>query len=149
MREDLMTTNSAKYPLAMVDKLIDIFNIPMLIGYDIGCGFTSTCLASEKVSGKFQKSGMRFSVGSFHGHAHARKCQLDWHPLYIEGTGLEDLETCERLFSGSNMLARCTRQASVYNRKELIGRFMKVWNSDKYLELSSSFKYNHVHTVLT
>jgi hypothetical protein len=97
---------------------------------------STTTASSPKLAEKFKDSGSRLCVGSFHGHAHAQKCQIDWHPLYVTGSGLEDFETCEHLFSGSNALARCTRLATVYNRKELISRFMSFWNHDKYTELS-------------
>jgi hypothetical protein len=131
------TSSSAKYPLSLVNRLINVFKgRKLLIGYDIGCGFSSTVASSLKLASKFKESGSRFCVGSFHGHAHARKCQIDWHPLYVPGTGLEDFETCERLFSSSNALARCTRLATLYNRRELISRFMSFWNRDKYAELS-------------
>ncbi|KAF8503855.1 hypothetical protein BU17DRAFT_19906, partial [Hysterangium stoloniferum] len=50
-----------------------------------------------------------------YGHAYCRLCQIDWHPSYIQGSGLEDFETCERVFSRSNALASSTRHASVFH----------------------------------
>ncbi|KAI6113194.1 hypothetical protein EV401DRAFT_2058779 [Pisolithus croceorrhizus] len=38
------------------------------------------------------------------GHAHHHLCQLSHLTLYVEGLGLEDLETCEHTFSKSNAL---------------------------------------------
>jgi hypothetical protein len=68
---------------------------------------------------------------------------LDWHSLYISGAGLEDLETCERVFSSSNALARCTRLATTFRRKELITRFFYTWNLDKYVECSRFLVNNY------
>lgn len=78
-----------------------------------------------------------FCVNAFHGHAHCRKCQLEWHPTYIEGTGLEDFETCERVFAESNRVAGTTRNASVFHRRQAIVRHFERWNFDKYGELST------------
>ena len=54
-------------------------------------------------------------VGVFHGHAHCQLCQLENLATYINGLGLEDLETCERTFSKSNALATMTRHASMFH----------------------------------
>jgi hypothetical protein len=59
-------------------------------------------------------------VGAFHGHAHNRKCQLDYLATYVLGLGLEDLEGAERLFSRSNGLSRSVRYASVFHRRQTI-----------------------------
>ncbi|KAH9947990.1 hypothetical protein B0H21DRAFT_708025 [Amylocystis lapponica] len=31
-------------------------------------------------------------VPAFHGHSHNRGCQVNWHPMYMEGVGKEDFE---------------------------------------------------------
>ncbi|KAG1770136.1 hypothetical protein EV702DRAFT_978293 [Suillus placidus] len=59
-------------------------------------------------------------VGAFHGHAHNRQCQLDWHPMYISGTGHSKGEGCEHIFSASNELARSTRHASRFHQHQAI-----------------------------
>lgn len=42
---------------------------------------------------------MPAGMGAFHGYAHARECQIDYHPRIADvGMGLEDFEGCERLF---------------------------------------------------
>ncbi|KAG6874615.1 hypothetical protein C0992_007271 [Termitomyces sp. T32_za158] len=100
----------AKYPLAMVEALLDAFGARLGAGYDIG---------------------------SFHGHAHNRLCQLSFLAKYIKGLGLEDLEGCERFFSKSNALASSTRHASIFHRKQKIYEFVKHMDkTDTYQALS-------------
>ncbi|KAG1830507.1 hypothetical protein DFJ58DRAFT_658103, partial [Suillus subalutaceus] len=50
---------------------------------------------------KVKRLNHHFVVNSFHGHAHNRCCQLQYHTLYQEGLGIKDkdLETCEHVFS--------------------------------------------------
>ncbi|KZT31569.1 hypothetical protein SISSUDRAFT_959223, partial [Sistotremastrum suecicum HHB10207 ss-3] len=66
----------AKYPLSLVSHLLTNIPGPHIIGYDIGCGFSTT--ATNK---------------------------------------------CEHVFSQSNGLARCTRLASRFHRRQLIDRW--------------------------
>lgn len=137
-----LTRCRAKYPLAVGRRLIEIFGENVLVGYDIGCGFSVTAGQSPKVGPQMRQAKLSFCVNAFHGHAHHRRCQLQWHPLYIEGTGLEDFETCERVFSESNKIAACTRQASTFHRRQAILRHFSRWNSDKYCELSESILHS-------
>ena len=108
----------------------------MLIGYDIGCGFSVTANNSPTIGPEIQRANLSFCVNAFHGHAHHRRCQLRWHPLYITGVGLEDFETCERVFSESNKIAACTRLASTFHRRQAILRHFRRWNAEKYAGLS-------------
>ncbi|OBZ67902.1 hypothetical protein A0H81_12134 [Grifola frondosa] len=93
-----------KYPLAIIDKLIDVYGSNVKIGYDIYCAFAKT-LASSFLNERVTSVGISGVVPAFHGHSHNRGCQLYWHPLYMDGVGKEDFEGCERLFSESNALA--------------------------------------------
>ncbi|KAG1775917.1 hypothetical protein EV702DRAFT_972210 [Suillus placidus] len=86
-------------------------------------------------------------VGAFHGHAHNRKCQLDWHPMYIPGTGHSKGEGCEHIFSASNALARGTWHASTFHWHQVIEQHFAFWNDDKYAALSN-FLWNHYHEAL-
>ncbi|KAF8491772.1 hypothetical protein JB92DRAFT_3085088 [Gautieria morchelliformis] len=127
----------AKYGLAVTNELLDAFGPGLMLGYDIGCGFSTTVNNSKLVGPKLHQHHAQFCVGSFHGHAHCRSCQLDWHPLYIKGCGLEDFETCERVFSRSNALASSTRHTSAFHRRQLIHRWFETWNQEKVAEMSS------------
>ena len=49
---------------------------------------------------------MPLGMGAFHGYAHARDCQIDFHPRVADlGLGLEDSEGYERLLSKTNQFA--------------------------------------------
>jgi hypothetical protein len=134
-----IVSSRAKYLLAIVNRLIDVLGTDLMISYDIGCGFSATAKKSIKLGPKVCTARCNFCVGSFHGHAHCRLCQIDWHPLYINGSGLEDYEGCERAFAESNAVAGSTRHASKFHRKQGILLHFKCWNADKYSELSSVF----------
>src|SRR5882724_4060025 len=104
------TSCSAKYPLAIIEKVLDAFGENVGIGYDIGCSFTAT-LQRSSLKNPVDKKNLRIVVNAFHGYAHNRSCQLSFHPLYVTGFGLEDLEICERVFASFNGLAVTTRYA--------------------------------------
>ncbi|KAG2120042.1 hypothetical protein DEU56DRAFT_928749 [Suillus clintonianus] len=136
----------AKYPLAMIDKLLAVYGKGGACAYDIGCAFTKT-LSNSSLGSRAHQLGFRLMVGAFHGHAHNRKCQLDWHPLYISGTGHSEGEGCEHIFSASNALARGTRHASTFHRHQTINQHFTFWNDDKYAALSN-FLWNHYREAL-
>ncbi|KAI6008064.1 hypothetical protein EDC04DRAFT_2582254, partial [Pisolithus marmoratus] len=74
------------------------------IAYDIGCAFAKTAGASS-LGQRINNLSLSFMVGAFHGHAHNCFCQLDWHPMYIDGTGNMDGEGYKHVFSALNKLA--------------------------------------------
>ncbi|KIM53555.1 hypothetical protein SCLCIDRAFT_92658, partial [Scleroderma citrinum Foug A] len=108
--EMLCSGELAKYPLAMINKLISVHGNDQAIGSDIGCSLTAT-LAASSIGLKAKDVNVQLVVNVFHGHAHNHMCQLWYHPLYLPGTGLEDFETCERVFSSSNATATLIRHA--------------------------------------
>jgi hypothetical protein len=128
-------TPSAKYPLAIANKIIDIFGDDQGVGYDIGCKAKAT-ISHSSISAKAREHRFKFIVNAFHGHAHNRRCQLCNHPLYQKGIGLEDLETCERVFAASNIATRLLRHASHFHWLQFLELHFELWNEDKYLELS-------------
>src|SRR6266576_2940423 len=109
--------SSAKYPLAITNILLQVFGCDLCIGYDIGCKFGTT-VKNSPLGDLATRLNFRSLVGSFHGHAHGRICQLSHLVTYVEGLGLEDLEGCERFFSKSNALAASIRYASVFHRQQ-------------------------------
>jgi hypothetical protein len=123
-----------KYPLAITNKLIQVYGKDIGCGYDIGCAFSKTLNASC-LGPTARENRFRLLVGAFHGHAHNRACQLDWHPLYIKGAGRSDFEGCERVFSLSNELASGTRHASQFHRHQAIDEHMDFQDEDKYAQL--------------
>ena len=113
---------SAKYPLACVEKLLDAFGSDLGRGFDIGCKFKTT-LDNSPLGPRARALRHTCLVGSFHGHAHNRLCQLFHLATYVEGLGLEDLEGCERAFSKSNALAGSIRYASIFHRTQTIATY--------------------------
>lgn len=104
------------------------------LAYDIACSFSAT-LRQSSLGEKANASGLRMVVPAFHGHAHNRLCQLNNHILMSHGFGLEDLETCERVFSGSNSVAHLTRLATRYHRHMFIDMYFRQWDAEKYESL--------------
>ena len=153
---DLLTnvSNRAKYPLVVVNRLIEIFGQDQLTGYDIGCVFDKTANSGALTGPQVRQAGHSFVCGSFHGHAHHHLCQLDWHPLYREGCGLEDFEGCEQMFYESNALARKTCYGSKFHRQQAIVQHFQRWDSDKHEALSPyhfilSTPFFHSYNVFT
>lgn len=125
-----------KYPLAIVNKLMDVYGSDILVAYDIACAFWKT-LARSSLGSRARRLRMAGVVPAFHGHGHNRGCQVNWHPLYMEGTGKEDFEGCERCFSESNSLAAGTRLSSSFHREQAIEEFFRFWGEDKHLDLGT------------
>jgi hypothetical protein len=137
---------SSKYPLAIVSKSMDVLGGQNLYGYDIGCSFAST-VQSSSLGPRFQELGSRFCVNAFHGYAHNYRCQVKNHPNFVEGMGLEDLETLERVFSSSNHVAPLTRYASAYNRRVFIDLHFRNWDNEKYQNLGTMIYNNYVQAL--
>jgi hypothetical protein len=126
-------------------------------GFDIGCKFRITLNRSE-LGPRARALNYKALVGSFHGHAHNRLCQLSFLATYVKGMGIEDLEGCERFFSKSNALASSLRYASIFHRQQKMVEFMKhMDNMETYQNLSKlpTFlnvrlsDYPQVHSLLT
>ncbi|KAG6895498.1 hypothetical protein C0992_000998 [Termitomyces sp. T32_za158] len=113
----------SKYPLAVVDILLDAFGNDLGVGYDIGCRFKTTVGKSD-LGARARELRFKALVGSFHGHVHNCICQLSNLATYVKGMGLEDLEGCERFFSKSNALTASTRYASTFHRCQKIVQYM-------------------------
>lgn len=111
-------------------------------GYDIGCGFRAT-LAKSSLRNLVHKCGFDTLTNAFHGHAHHRLCQLHNHPLVTTGVGLEDFETCERVFSESNDVARTIRFVTYYHWRQFIDMHFRHWDDVKYAELSKFIVGNY------
>src|SRR6266550_903259 len=120
----------------MVNALLTVFGPNVGIGYDIGCQFKKT-VANSQLGEMASNLNYKSLIGSFHGHAHNRLCQLSHLATYVEGLGLEDLEGCERFFSKSNALARSIRYATTFHRQQSIVLFLEhMDNLETYANLS-------------
>ncbi|KAI0371593.1 hypothetical protein BV20DRAFT_1035224 [Pilatotrama ljubarskyi] len=137
----------AKYPLATISKALDVVGERTVCGYDVGCALVKTVNKSS-LAARFAALNSRLCVNAFHGYSHEYSCQVRHHPICIEGMGLEDLETLERIFSASNQLAAVTRYTSPYRRRVLIDAFFQQWDDEKYLNLGKML-YNNYRQALT
>ncbi|EKM49192.1 uncharacterized protein PHACADRAFT_107264 [Phanerochaete carnosa HHB-10118-sp] len=131
----------AKYPLAIMRKILDVLDPDFMVAYDIGCSFETTTKNSSLGNDYHAKRGS-MCVPAFHGYTHSHICQLQFHPNVIEGMGIEDAETLERVFGSSNMLAPVIRYASPYRRTLFIEEYFKQWDEEKYLN-SGAFMLNN------
>ncbi|KAK1219024.1 hypothetical protein PQX77_018276 [Marasmius sp. AFHP31] len=134
-----------KYPLAIVKALLDRYGRDLGLGYDIMCAFYRTLLRSEKLHDQVVSFRLKGVVPAFHGHAHNRKCQVSWHPMYTEGVGLEDFEECERTFSESNHLAATTRLASEFHRHQALMEHFDFHDQDKHMASDLSLFRNFIY----
>ncbi|KAG2087520.1 uncharacterized protein F5147DRAFT_748517 [Suillus discolor] len=137
----------AKYLLAITNAMIDAYGKDIGMGYDVGCTFSGIVRNSPLLSQKAEEARMQFCVNSFHGYAHNRLCQVQHHPLYLPGFGLEDLETMERVFSSSNSVSHVIRYASRYHWAQFIDLHFQQWDEDKYGELSKFLLNNYMQAI--
>ncbi|KAF9064695.1 hypothetical protein BDP27DRAFT_1425551 [Rhodocollybia butyracea] len=123
----------SKYPLACMHRYMSAEKAQresqgeespdgMLAGaYDCGCKFGKTVRRSPLQPLAIFAMFLPV-IGTMHGYAHERLCQLIFLLLYIAGAGLEDGEMCERYFSIMNALAAVTRHMSVFHRRKQLQR---------------------------
>ena len=131
-----------KYPLAMVRYLLDHYGADIGLGYDIMCAFFKTLMRST-LKPNVTAMRLRGIVPAFHGHAHNRACQIGWHPLYVDGVGLEDFEECERTFAKSNHLASTTRLCTPFHRQQWIDEHFYFNDLDKHAA-SGELQFNYI-----
>ncbi|KAF8202827.1 hypothetical protein K438DRAFT_2102387, partial [Mycena galopus ATCC 62051] len=137
----------SKYPLAVVDSLIEHLGHDIGNGYDVGCDFQTT-IKKSPLADRAKQCNFRCLVGAFHGHAHNRLCQLCMLATYVLGLGCEDLEGCERFFSGSNGLAKSCRYASRFHRQQEITSYVKHYDSfHTYANLSKFIVDNYKQAI--
>ncbi|KAJ3899548.1 hypothetical protein F5879DRAFT_1012287 [Lentinula edodes] len=119
----------------------------LCFAYDVGCTNSKTVNHSPLAS-LANYMGYLPAVGTMHGYAHERACQLNFLLLYQTGAGLEDGETSEQYFSKSNSLASATRHASVFHRRQMITEYAyHTDNFETYGNLSK-FLRNHYSQAL-
>ncbi|KIO10568.1 hypothetical protein M404DRAFT_21476 [Pisolithus tinctorius Marx 270] len=138
----------AKYPIAIVSRLMKVFGADLGGGYDIGCQF-STTLAKSVIGKDVEQNRHTCLVPAFHGHAHRRLCQLSHLTVYTEGLGLEDLETCERTFSKSNALASSLCYASAFHRQQAINAYFSHNDAYEVYASISNFIYSNYKQALS
>jgi hypothetical protein len=124
----------AKHALAAAATILKVFGDDQGLGYDINCAFEVT-LRHSSLKNEVVEKRLQCVVDAFHCWAHKRACQLKYHPLYRSGFGLEDLSTCERLFSSLNGTARNIRHSSAFRWMQSIDLHVQQVNDDRYASL--------------
>ncbi len=142
----MLTSPRAKYPIALVARMLEVLGNDVLLGYDIGCVFEGTLTRTSLASAVAAKRWI-CCVNAMHGYTHEFGCRLRYHPNTIKGMGLEDLETLERLFSSLNAIAAGTRHMTAYRRRVFIDLFLRQWDAEKYLHLGD-FLFNNYKQAL-
>ncbi|TFK59155.1 hypothetical protein BDN72DRAFT_906109 [Pluteus cervinus] len=135
-----------KYPIAHVKTLLERYGGDIGLGYDIFCQLIKT-LRKSSLADTVKTQNLDGVVPAFHGYAHNRLCQLSWHPLYKDGTGIEDFEECERTFSQSNNLAGVTRLATPFHRHQQINEHFHFHDLDKYASAGTFIYQNYVQAL--
>ncbi|KAG8703195.1 hypothetical protein FRC09_004303 [Ceratobasidium sp. 395] len=138
----------AKYPLSTFAKVIKVHGKKIMFGYDIGCQHSITASRHPLTCELIRENDIEYAVAVFHGYAHRRQCQLLWHPRWKKGVGMEDFEGCERFFSHSNGVARCTQHGTKYNRRQQIHQHIEVSDSD-ILANMAKFLYNNYRGAIS
>ncbi|THG94779.1 hypothetical protein EW026_g6755 [Hermanssonia centrifuga] len=136
-----------KYPLAIVNRLMDTFGKKIGLAYDVGCDLQKT-LMNSSLGARARELELRLLVPAFHGHAHNRLCQLSWHPMYIDGVGKADFEGCKHAYSESNQLASGTRLSTPFHRHQAIKQHWAFRSLDKYAE-SGKLIFDNYKQALT
>ncbi|KAE9391994.1 hypothetical protein BT96DRAFT_831189, partial [Gymnopus androsaceus JB14] len=114
----------------------------LAIAYDIFCKLLKT-IARSPLKGLAQWSNLLPVVGTMHGYAHERLCQLLFLMLYIVGCGLEDGEGDERFYSVSNSLAPITRHQSAFHHRQAISEFLYYKDVETYANISRFLSGNY------
>ncbi|KAI0059807.1 hypothetical protein BV25DRAFT_1808428 [Artomyces pyxidatus] len=142
VEEMIRSGELAKYAFAVIDEVIKKCGDDQCIGYDIGCSMDGT-VQSSSLQHVARERRLTLLVNAFHGYAHNRLCQVQYHPLYASGLGIEDLETCERVFSSLGAAARLIRHASYFHWKQFIHMHLLQWDEDRYAELGNFLLKNY------
>ncbi|KAF8526966.1 hypothetical protein BU17DRAFT_40283, partial [Hysterangium stoloniferum] len=135
-----------KYPLAIVNRLMDTYGKDLSVGYDIACSFGGT-LECSSMGPMAEDMHLSLVVPAFHRYAHNHGCQVNNHPMYKRGVGDEDFEQCECLFSSSNGLAPSTRLATDFHCSQEVEEHFTHWSEEKNAD-SGNFIYQNYHQAL-
>ncbi|KAG1752328.1 uncharacterized protein EDB91DRAFT_1243104 [Suillus paluster] len=135
-----------KYGLAAVNRLLGVCGADQAIGHNIACSSRKN-IATSSISAKAAELNLQVVINAFHGFSHDRRCQLHNHPLYLNGLGLEDLETCKCIFASSNSAAVLIRHASYFHWMQFLDLHFDQWDMDRYTDLSVFLYNNYVQAL--
>jgi hypothetical protein len=128
----------SKYPLACVERMLNVFGKNQDGGFDTGCQFETT-LNNSSLGPQARDLKYTLLIDGFHGHAHRQLCQLRHLATYQTGLSLKDLGVCERVFSRSNPMGGIVQHMSVFHRMQAILHYFQYTdNMETYQNLSKS-----------
>lgn len=117
-----------------------------MIAYDIGCA-TETTVSRSSLGPEFRRKNAKFCVPAFHAYTHNHICQMHYHPNNINGMGIEDVESLERVFGASNELAPVLRYTTAYRRRLFIETYFKQWDEDKETSTGTFLLSNYTQAL--
>ena len=136
----------SKYPLAIVEKMLEVFGKDLALGYDIGC-WLETTIKNSPLGPMAIAMDYCCLVGVFHGHVHNCLCQSWYLATYVKGLGLKDLEGCEHFFSKSNALASSTWYASRFHHCQATSEYATYTDKfETYQKLHMSHLASFINT---
>ncbi|KAH7904048.1 hypothetical protein BJ138DRAFT_1019678, partial [Hygrophoropsis aurantiaca] len=135
-----------KYPLASINKLMEVFGPDILYGYDIECALDKL-LRKCSFASAVKENRLQGCVPGFHGFGHNRYCQIYHHSKYKVGSGKEDFESCERVFAETNALAPETQNATEFHRHQAYDEHFAFMDMDKYAALSTFIYHNYIQAL--
>ncbi|EJU05631.1 hypothetical protein DACRYDRAFT_46829 [Dacryopinax primogenitus] len=119
----------AKYSLACLNRLLNVYGQGLALGYDIGCKHSIT-VSRSSLRHQAKALGLQLYVSAFHSYVHNQKCQLSFHPRFLTTARLEDFKMNERLFSKQNLTTHLYHHDSTYHWHMTLNAFWSRWNDD-------------------
>lgn len=117
-----------------------------MIAYNIGC-VTETTVSRSSLGPLLREKRAKFCVPAFHAYTHNHICQIRYHLNNIDGMGIEDVESLERVFGGSNQLAPIVWYSSAYRRRLFIETYFKQWDEDKDINVGTFLLNNYMQAL--
>ncbi|KAG1833219.1 hypothetical protein DFJ58DRAFT_719455 [Suillus subalutaceus] len=105
------------------ELLLDVCGADQAIGHDIACSSRKT-IATSSIGAKAADLNLQVVLQN--------------HPLYLNGLGLEDLETCEHIFTSSNSAAVLIRHASYFHWMQFLDLHFDQWDMDRYFIIKTN-----------
>lgn len=129
MQATLANLDSYDYALALLDHATKTISPDLYAAYDVGCSFCQT-VKNSALSDMVTSGRVKIMCDSLHAIGHDRKCQLQFNPRFIDGTGTEDSQQAERFFSYLNRLAGSIRGSSAFFRTQRINLCVRFNNEE-------------------
>lgn len=132
----------AKYPLAIISKILKYLKEKLLIVYNIECTMEIMVICSS-LGLKFKDRNARFCVPVFYTYSHNHLYQIQFHSNNIEEISIKDVETLKYVFSGMNILAPIVRYMSPFRCHLYIEAYLCQLDEDKYLNIGTFILSNY------